>query len=176
MALIRSTQFALLAALLLAPAGGASQETPGSRADLAALFSGLTGTWECEGATASGLKTGARITISPRYDGAVLLYEHLGLVGHTNRAISIWAFDTPNSNLVVARHFVTPEGNFADSFVAERWEANQLTLVAKATWQPLWAPNRFQYLIRSDGTLSITWEVFREDWEMGDYLDCARSD
>lgn len=168
-----SPWFYLVALFVVLSFSTSQTQAQGSSTDLAALFENMSGEWHCKGATAKGKETAATITIEPNYEGKVLVYRHKGLVGHTNESISIWSYDKPNENLVVARHFITKDGNFADVFAGETWTKDRLVLQAKTLWQPLWAENRFTYEIESDKKMRVVWEIKKDDWEMGDYLNCT---
>ena len=161
--------------LLLIPLTAAAQSDSAADPEaLASLFQNMVGEWQCTGSASKGLSTASNISITAEHGGQVLVYSHVGLEGHTNRSVSIWSFDKPNQGLVVARQFVTTDGNFADVFAGEQWTENTLVLEARELWAPLWSENRFLYDLSRPGVMEIRWEIKKDDWELGDEKVCRR--
>ncbi|PCI59879.1 MAG: hypothetical protein COB37_10560 [Kordiimonadales bacterium] len=153
------------------------ENTAGNRdpAKLASFFQSFVGEWTCEGKSARGYDTAAKISVSSEYDGKVLTYRHTGLKGNTNQMIGIWSFDKPEQNLMVSRHFVAANGNFGDVYLGTEWSENRLVLTAKELWKPLWAENHFIYEITGTSSFKVTWEIKKDGaWAFGDDLACSR--
>jgi len=134
----------------------------------------MTGQWDCNGETSKGMDTSAKITFTKSFDENVFLLTQQGTKGHTNKLGSTWAYDLTFENLIVSRHYITEKGVDIAMFSGSSWDESQLILEARELWKPLWAENRFIYQLSGSNRLNITWEVKKDSWKMGDYLECTR--
>ncbi len=138
------------------------------------FFQNLEGKWQCVGESSKGLQTAATITFEQGYGENVYQFTQQGTKGHTNKLVSSWAYSKNLENLVISRHYFLKGDIYYDVYASDKWNANKLTISAKPFIKPLWAENRFTYEFIDKNEFKVTWEVYKEQWKMGDYLDCKR--
>lgn len=141
------------------------------------LFASLAGRWSCTGGFGRGGALQADLTFMLVAGGRALAFQHVDRSPSVYWQSATWGLESGTDRIVslaMAGSMKAGAGT-PSMFVASRWSATSLTLVADTLKAPPFAPNQFTYTVSGANTMKVVWEVSRNGaLVVGDSLMCAR--
>lgn len=137
-------------------------------------FSGLQGSWSCQGVfPSSGKKIESTIRFSAELDGAWLVKRHDDLPPNAFHDAEYWGFDSASKQFVA---FVYDNFGGVRKFTSSGWADDKLTWLGEPSKSDPPRLERFVYKRDSQAQIEVNWEVKKgsADWAIGDTLTCKK--